>query len=258
MSDIVPVMIPSAPIVTGVDLKSATKRSNHSTAMVASKSSKPTSDPLSEVPSATDSSRSNDTASSGEHSTDIRVTELVTTDLLPNTLTSDAVPAAPILQTCEDEVSSGSVATPETTSSDAELEEKITKLWSANGTASFRVKKTRDELAKNRRELAEALYNYKERLGGTGRDGKWAPFLRKNGISKTTADRYVQQHKGLLNPAQKLPSGELILTAEQIDKLAARVSRGLAKVLVMPDSVSIFLEALQCRLKERTGICGEK
>jgi hypothetical protein len=102
----------------------------------------------------------------------------------------------------------------------------------------------KDELAKNRQELAEALYNYKERLGGTGRDGIWAPFLRKNGISKTTADRYVQQHKGLLNPVQKLLSRELILTAEQIDKLAARVSRGLAKVLVKPDSISIFLEAL--------------
>jgi hypothetical protein len=134
---------------------------------------------------------------------------------------------------------------------DAELKRTIATLWSSHQGATDRARKTREQLTTARLELSKALHAYKHRLVGSGRGGMWTPFLREIGISKTTADRYVQQHQLALNPPKKLPNGELVMTPTQLDQLAQKICYRIGGVLATEEATDIFLKALAERLKTR-------
>ncbi len=69
---------------------------------------------------------------------------------------------------------------------------KIKELWSSQKMKGASLRRRRVELDTLRNSLAERLQTYKDLLARTGRGGKWTEFLRQANISRTMADRYVE------------------------------------------------------------------
>jgi hypothetical protein len=115
---------------------------------------------------------------------------------------------------------------------EAQLAERIGKLWYSHRKKSSAVKQSSEELKHLRYSLAEQLHAFKALLVGTGRDGGWAPFLRDRGIPVTTADRYVKRHEASLVPVgKKLVADQLPPTAAEVTLKVKKLAPGLIRYL---------------------------
>jgi hypothetical protein len=140
-----------------------------------------------------------------------------------------------------------------TREAEAQLVERIGKLWSSHNKKSSSVKQSREELMRVRDSLAEQLHTYKALLVGTGRDGRWAPFLKDRGIPVKTADRYVKHHVASLLPVdKKLDIGQLPPTAVEVSERVKKLAPGLIRFLTTPESISQFMQELGAALRSST------
>jgi hypothetical protein len=123
------------------------------------------------------------------------------------------------------------------------LTEKILELWSHQSKRIASAKRTRVELAKLRAELAENFYHLKKRYCRAGRDGEWSSFLKGNGISRTSADRYVTRHENSISSdSTSCPSGASAEpSTDDVTKLVKKLVPKLATLLVTPALAEHFL-----------------
>ena len=153
---------------------------------------------------------------------------------------------------------------------DSEAEERLTIeiviLWgdckSANATARLmraEGKPLRLALAEERKSLrwalAEKLYVMKAILVGTGREGRWAPYLREQGLPVASADRLVGEHQAKLTaPKDKLLSEELpVATVDDVRKLAKKMLPKLCRVLTTAELAFEFIGELFWNLDAAEG-----
>ncbi len=132
-----------------------------------------------------------------------------------------------------------------------ELENDVVALLREYDGTTFSIRRSRAALQQLRTQLSEPLYRYKTLLGGTGRGGKWAKFLKQQNIALSTADRYVRAYEDAqASKRGKLLSEELsVPTDEQVATLVKKVQPRLSRELTTAASVQLFLarlaEALQ-------------
>jgi hypothetical protein len=126
------------------------------------------------------------------------------------------------------------------------LVEDIGKLWSYTQFNAREIRRYSKESSDFRIKLSERLHRYKALLVGSGRSGKWSGFLRDIDIPRATADRYVQRWERSLQPNKGNCLTESISgpTAEEIDKMVARLKPRLKRVLMTKDAVERFLSVL--------------
>ena len=159
---------------------------------------------------------------------------------------------------------------PTPASIDSEAEERLTIeiviLWgdckSANATARLmraEGKPLRLALAEERKSLrwalAEKLYVMKAILVGTGREGRWAPYLSEQGLPVASADRLVGEHQAkLAAPKDKLLSEELpVATVDDVRKLAKKMLPKLCRVLTTAELAFEFIGELFWNLDAAEG-----
>jgi hypothetical protein len=126
------------------------------------------------------------------------------------------------------------------------LVERIETLWSQHQSSKASASMTRDELKRLRDELSIELHSYKFRLVGTGRNGRWAEFLRERGIRLSTADKWVKCYaEELARKEGKILREELKPpTAEEISRKVNMLAPGLRRFLRTPEPVPLFLREL--------------
>jgi hypothetical protein len=136
---------------------------------------------------------------------------------------------------------------------EAQLVGRIDKLWSSHNKKSSSVKQSREELNRLRTSLSIELHAYKKLLVGTGRDGRWAPFLKERGIPLSTGDRYVKrQEDALARIPGKVLTEELPPTAAEVTQKVRKLAPGLIRFLTNPESVSRFMLELGAALQPST------
>jgi hypothetical protein len=136
---------------------------------------------------------------------------------------------------------------------EVQLVEEIGKLWSAHNRKSFSVRQSREELNRVRNSLAKQLHAYKALLVGTGRNGRWATFLKERGIPVKRADRYVKHHAASSFPLEKkLDTVQLPPTAAEVTQKVKKLAPGLIRFLPSPESVSQFMQKLGAALQPST------
>jgi hypothetical protein len=153
---------------------------------------------------------------------------------------------------------------------DSEAEEKLTVeiviLWGDCKSANTAVRLMRAEgkslrlaLAEDRKSLrlalAEKLHEMKTILVGTGREGRWAGYLREQGLPVATADRLVGEHQATLAaPKDKLLSEELpVATVDEVRKLAKKMLPKLCRVLTTAELAFAFIDELFWNLEASDG-----
>lgn len=72
---------------------------------------------------------------------------------------------------------------------------QIRGIWSIHVFRTDTIRRNRGELEVIRGYLRKRPYKYKQLLVGKGRGGQWLPFLRENGIPRSTADRYANSRR---------------------------------------------------------------
>jgi len=129
------------------------------------------------------------------------------------------------------------------------LEHEFVALWQkckkAAGTllrTKHDVRLGKDAIGHLQFELDRVLHEYKQQLVKTGRNGRWTPFLRRQDISRATADRWVNRHELRVNPKPVIGPNEALSgpTEKDVTALVKKVVR-LTLVLTTPDSVAQFL-----------------
>src|ERR1019366_2774868 len=108
--------------------------------------------------------------------------------------------------------------------SDADVESKIdgeiTSLWTAHQAGKATVLRTKSELADLRRSLGERLSSMKRILACSGREGKWASYLRTHQPPRATADRYIGMYEAsMAEPANRLNEAISEPTVEDVKML---------------------------------------
>jgi hypothetical protein len=103
--------------------------------------------------------------------------------------------------------------------------------------------------------LAEKLYVMKAILVGTGREGRWAPYLSEQGLPVASADRLVGEHQAkLAAPKDKLLSEELpVATVDDVRKLAKKMLPKLCRVLTTAELAFEFIGELFWNLDAAEG-----
>jgi hypothetical protein len=116
----------------------------------------------------------------------------------------------------------------------------IQSLWSARKTSSQSAKKSRESSKERRQLLATQLKVYKLLLVGTGRDGKWASFLRQEKIPRATVERWI---KGLdpVDSAGAVSSSLPEPTREMVVALFGKLLPRILQVVTTQDAVRWFL-----------------
>jgi hypothetical protein len=76
---------------------------------------------------------------------------------------------------------------------------EIIILWTEHNKQHASLKKSSKELKATRTALGGYLFQLKNLLSKTGRNGRWTSFLNGEGIPRGTADRYVEAQKRLLD-----------------------------------------------------------
>jgi hypothetical protein len=152
----------------------------------------------------------------------------------------------------------------------SEAEEKLTIeiviLWGDHKSANTAVRLTRaeakplrlalaEQMKSLRLELAEKLYEMKAILVGTGREGRWAGYLREQGLPVASADRLVGEHLAKLAvPEDKLLSEELpVATVDEVRKLAKKMLPKLAKVITTAELAFAFFDEIFWNLEPAAG-----
>jgi len=123
---------------------------------------------------------------------------------------------------------------------------RIMTLWSQHKQQSATAKLSRNELKQLRDALSTELHAYKTRLVGTGRDGRWAEFLREREIPLATADRYVKRREDALARAQgKVLTEELPPTAAEVTQKVQKLAPGLIRFLGSLERSAQFVRELE-------------
>jgi hypothetical protein len=141
------------------------------------------------------------------------------------------------------------------TEAEANLTAEISTLFSLQKDGKASAKRSRAELTALRLRIAEKLCGLKQMLVGSGRDGRWAPYLRSQKISPATADRYVAQHQKLLfPPKEKLLSEELHeATADEVREFALKLMPKLKAMLRSRQSVVEFVRHVVTQIEVADG-----
>jgi hypothetical protein len=92
----------------------------------------------------------------------------------------------------------------------------------------------------------EAAFEMKAILVGTGREGRWAPYLREQRLPLATANRHVAEHQArMAQPAEKLLIEQHVEpTADDARKLAAKLLPTLSRTLISQELVFEFIHEL--------------
>jgi hypothetical protein len=159
-----------------------------------------------------------------------------------------------------------SAAAPPTTLNDGTAEEtleagkeryttsEIIDLWTAHNKQNAMLKKSSKELKKTRNSLGRYLFELKNLLAKTGRNGRWTSFLQEAGIPRATADRYVESHKHSLDPktSNRLTEAITVPTETEIKAMAVRLAPRLLRVLTTSESTRKFLQEMTAALARST------
>jgi hypothetical protein len=131
------------------------------------------------------------------------------------------------------------------------LRRAIKSAWTSHEISQSAVRMNRLGLAHARVALGRDLSSYKDLLVKTGRNGKWAGFLRALGIPDTTAERYIDNWKksmGLI--VGKLPSGALQgPSKEELACLVKTLTAKAKRVLTTDESIAQFLLDIAAALR---------
>jgi hypothetical protein len=124
----------------------------------------------------------------------------------------------------------------------------IQSLWSARKTSSQSAKKSREASKERRQLLATQLRVYKSLLVGTGRDGRWASFLRQEKIPRATVERWI---KGLdpVDSAGAVSSPFPEPTRERVVALFGKLLPRILQVVTTQDAVRWFFAEAELALK---------
>ena len=95
------------------------------------------------------------------------------------------------------------------------------------------------------------LYQLKNLLERTGRNGRWTSFLNGEGIPRATADRYVESHKRFLDRknGKRLTEAISVPTEDEIKEMVAKLTPRLVRVLTTPESIASFLREMAAALQ---------
>jgi hypothetical protein len=138
------------------------------------------------------------------------------------------------------------------------LEKEIVILWQEckGKTAIFghqrdNVKQSKEEVTRLQAELDRALYEFKQHLSKTGRNGRWTPFLRDHSMARPTADRWAKRHELRIIPQAVIGPSEALYvpTEKDVTALVEKVAPGLIRRLTTRDSVAQFLTELAAALQ---------
>lgn len=151
------------------------------------------------------------------------------------------------------------VISEEDASTEFNLSEKIPALWVAHRESKVAAKRSRQDLAEVRRQLAEELYRMKSLLARTGRSGLWSSFLRRHKIPRTTADRLASSHEASLKSASgNCPSDAISEPMEvQVHRLIQRIYPQIAKVVTSKEAAFAFVCEILGKLPDADFYIGE-
>jgi hypothetical protein len=141
--------------------------------------------------------------------------------------------------------------------SENKLTVRITTLWSDQAKKNSSLKCSRSELIRVREELGEHLHALKSLFATSGRNSRWAGFLREAGIPLASADRYVARHRKSLEPAPVNLLNDEVSTPspEEVTALVKKLTPKLTSFLTTQTSVAQFMQELAAALNavQRTG-----
>jgi hypothetical protein len=128
---------------------------------------------------------------------------------------------------------------------------EIIILWTEHNKQHASLKKRSKELKATRTALGEYLYQLKNLLAKTGRNGRWTSFLNGEGIPRATADRYVEAHKRFLDRknGKRLTEAISVPTEDEIKEMVAKLTPRLVRVLTTPESTAKFLREMAAALQ---------
>ena len=141
------------------------------------------------------------------------------------------------------------------TQAETKLTAEITKLWTDRKNGNASVRRTRAELKSLRQQLSEKLHSLKAILVGTGREGGWAPYLRRRKLPLATANRYVAEHQArIAQPAEKLLNEQHVEpTVDQLRQMAQKLLPKLCRVLTTAELAFEFLDELFWNIPDAEG-----
>jgi hypothetical protein len=127
---------------------------------------------------------------------------------------------------------------------------EIISLWAEHNEQNASLKKSSKELKETRTRLGAYLYQLKNLLAKTGRNGRWTSFLNGEGIPRATADRYVESHKRFLDRknGKRLTEAISVPTEGEIKEMVAKLTPRLVRVLTTPESITKFLREMAAAL----------
>ncbi len=138
---------------------------------------------------------------------------------------------------------------PSNPDAESKIDDEIKSLWAAHQASKVTVQRTRSELKELRRSLGERLSEMKSILARTGREGKWASYLRTHKLPRATADRYIGLYQALVgNPAKRLNEAFQETTVEDVERLVKGLLPRLRQVLTTKELVAEFLDELTQQL----------
>ena len=138
------------------------------------------------------------------------------------------------------------------------LEQELVTLWQEckTKTAIFGRNKTDVKLSKEgvirvQAKLDRVLYEYKQQLANAGRNGRWTPFLRSQGMVRATADRWAKRHELRVISQPVIGPHEAICgpTEKDVTALVKKLTPRLIRRLNTPDSIAQFLTELAAALQ---------
>ena len=131
---------------------------------------------------------------------------------------------------------------------------EIIDLWTAHNKQNAMLKQSSKELKKTRTSLGRYLFELKNLLAKTGRNGRWTSFLQEAGIPRATADRYVESHKHSLDPknGNRLTEAISVPTEAEIKAMAVKLAPRLLRVLTTSESTRKFLQEMATALQSST------
>jgi hypothetical protein len=132
---------------------------------------------------------------------------------------------------------------------EAQLTAEVESLWAEHQKVTATKKTSSAELRQIRQELGRKLFECKQLLARPGRGGEWSGWLKERGISRATADRWVNRHVESIGEPDNRITGA-IPTEDAIEKLLTGFVQK-AKQLI-PDNVARYQFAY--RLIEQLGL----
>jgi hypothetical protein len=140
---------------------------------------------------------------------------------------------------------------PKVSEEERDTTSEIISLWAAHNEQNASLKKSSKELKETRTRLGAYLYQLKNLLAKTGRNGRWTSFLNGEGIPRATADRYVESHKRFLDRknGNRLTEAISVPTEDEIKEMVAKLTPRLVRLLTTPESIANFLREMAAALQ---------